>query len=162
MFADDTKAYKPILTIKDNLDLQKSINKMVDWSKIWLLGINGTKCKVLHVGKNNPHFKYTIEENGIIINLKVTTCEKDLGVYIDPFLSFDEHITTIVKLTRYLSGLIIRTITYKSKDVMVPLFKIIIRPLLENAAPAWQPYLRKHINLIESVKALHKMYYGHG
>ena len=35
---------------------------------------------------------------------------------------------------------------------MVPLFKTIIRPLLENAAPVWQPYMRKHINLIESVQ----------
>ena len=47
---------------------------------------------------------------------------------------------------------IIRTITFKSRDIMVPLFKTIIRPLLENAAPVWQPYMRKHINLIESVQ----------
>ena len=152
LFADDTKAYKSILSLKDNLDLQKSINNMVDWSKVWLLGFNGTKCKVLHVGRNNPHYKYTIEENGIIIDLKVTVCEKDIGVYIDPFLTFDDHISTIVKLTRFLSGLIIRTITFKSRDIMVPLFKTIIRPLLENAAPVWQPYMRKHINLIESVQ----------
>ena len=123
IFADDTKAYRPIYSLRYNLHLQQSINNMVDWSKIWLLGFNGSKCKVLHVGKNNPNFKYTIEENSKIIDLKVTVCEKDLGVHIDPFLSFDEHITTIIKLARCLSGLIIRTITFKTRDIMVPLFQ---------------------------------------
>ena len=152
MFADDTKAYRPILSITDNLKIQKTINDMVEWSKVWLISFNGTKCKVLHVGKNNPRFKYTIEHDGKLTELQVTICEKDLGVHIDPCLSFDDHISFVVKLARSLSGLIMRTITFKSRDVMIPIFKSIIRPLLENAAPVWQPYMRKHIDQIESVQ----------
>ena len=152
MFADDTKAYRPIYSIEDNLKVQKTINDMVEWSKIWLISFNGTKCKVLHVGKNNPRFKYTIEHDGNITELKITLCEKDLGVYIDPNMSFDDHISFIVKLARSLSGLIIRSITFKSRDIMIPIFKSIVRPLLENAGPVWHPYLRKHIDQIESVQ----------
>ena len=101
------------------------------------------------MGKNNPNFKYTIENNSsTIIDLSVTLCEKDLGVHIDPLLNFDQHITSMIKLARSLSGLIIRNITYKSKDIMIPLFKSIVRPLLENAGLVWQPYKRKYIDLI--------------
>ena len=34
MFADDTKAYRPIFTIEDNLKLQQTIDDMVNWSKV--------------------------------------------------------------------------------------------------------------------------------
>ena len=32
---------------------------MVEWSDIWQIGFNGSKCKVLHIGKNNPCYEYT-------------------------------------------------------------------------------------------------------
>ena len=42
--------------------------------------------------------------------------------------------------------------TYKSAEVMVPLFKALIRPILEYANPVWNPHQRKLINLIEQVQ----------
>ena len=97
-------------------------------------------------------YNYTISEDGITKDLEVTYCEKDLGVFIDPLLDFEEHITSTVKKARRLSGLIIRTITFKSKDIMIPLFKSIIRPVLEYANVVWSPYYRKHIDQIESIQ----------
>ena len=35
---------------------------------------------------------------------------------------------------------------------MVPLFKALVRPILEYAAPVWCPQLKKHIQLIEQVQ----------
>ena len=48
-----TKAYKAIRSLIDKNILQKSIDNMVEWSDIWQIGFNGSKCKVLHIGKNN-------------------------------------------------------------------------------------------------------------
>ena len=67
---------------------------------------------------------------------------------MDPLLNFEEHINLTVKKARKISGLIIRTITFKSKDIMVPLFKSLIRPILEYGNAVWSPYLRKHIDHI--------------
>ena len=58
---------------------------------------NGSKCKILHLGKNNPNYDYTITEDGEVKNLEVTNSEKDLGVFIDPLLNFDNHISNIIK-----------------------------------------------------------------
>ena len=44
---------------------------------------------MLHLGKNNEEHRYTIMHDNHKIYSKVTTCEKDLGVDIDPLLSFD-------------------------------------------------------------------------
>ena len=71
---------------------------------------------------------------------------------MDPLLSFEEHINNIVKKARSISGLIIRTITFKSKEIMVPLFKALVRPILEYGNVVWSPNKRKHIDLIESIQ----------
>ena len=49
-------------------------------------------------------------------------------------------------------GLLMHTITFKSKDIMIPLYKALIRPLIEYANPVWSPYTRKFIDLIENVQ----------
>ena len=152
IFADDTKAYQPINSITDKNKLQDTINKLYEWSEKWLLKFNGSKCKVLHLGKNNPQYEYTIQDGDTIKTLEVTNSEKDLGVYMDPLLNFDIHIANVIKKARRLTGLIVRSITYKSKEIMVPLFKTLVRPHLEYAQAVWSPYKRKYINQIESVQ----------
>ena len=152
IFADDTKAYLPILSNADRIILQKTIDDMVHWSKIWQLHFNGSKCKVLHLGKNNPCYKYTIEDDNVIKDLEVTVLEKDLGVHVDPLLSFENHISITVKKVRSLSGLIIRSFSFKTIDIMLPIYISKVRLILEYANVVWMPYKRKHIDLIESVQ----------
>ena len=77
--------------------------------------------------------------------LEETVCEKDLGVFVDPNLNFEEHVNYVLKKTRSLSGLIMRTIHYKTKDIMVPLFKSLIRPILEYGNVVWNPILLETI-----------------
>ena len=95
----------------------------------------------MHLGKNNPGYNYNM--NGKVLN--ETTSEQDLGVYVDPLLNFEEHMNITVKKARRLSGLIIRNISCKSKDIMVPLFKSLVRPILEYGNVVWSPYTRKYI-----------------
>ena len=154
IFADDTKAYTPINSIEDRNKLQLCINNLNNWTEKWLLKFNSSKCKVLHIGENNPQHDYFITVDGKSVKLEVTTSEKDLGVYIDPNLTFEDHINTTVSKARSLSGLINYSITFKSSDIMVPLYKAFIRPVLEYANSVWHPYFRKHINTIESVQRL--------
>ena len=77
------------------------------------------------MGKNNPHYKYTINDDGVVKELEITINEKDLGVNIDPLLNFDNQISTITKKARQMSGLIVKSITHKSRDIMVPLFNLL-------------------------------------
>ena len=144
IFADDTKTYQPISSIKDHDKLQEAIDELVKWSEKWLLKFNGSKCKVLHLGKNNPMYKYTINDNGVIKELEVTDNEKDLGVNIDPLLNFDNHVNITVKKARQISGLIVKSITFKSKDTMIPLFTSLVRQPMEHAHAVWNPYKKTH------------------
>ena len=60
IFANDTKAYKAINDDNDVLHLQTAIDAMFEWTQKWLLQFNKQKCKILHLGRNNPKHNYII------------------------------------------------------------------------------------------------------
>ena len=84
--------------------------------------------------------------------LNKTECEKDLGVHIDKNLDFKKHISTQIKKARSTCGLIYRNIINKNANIMVPLFKSMVRPVVEYANVVWAPHLKKDIIAIESIQ----------
>ena len=49
-------------------------------------------------------------------------------------------------------GMIRRNITYKDKSLIVPLYKAIVRHHLEYCIQAWNPHLRKYIDMLEKIQ----------
>ena len=49
-------------------------------------------------------------------------------------------------------GQLLRSFQCRSKDVLVQLFKVFVRPHLEYAVQAWSPYLAKDIEVLEKVQ----------
>ena len=49
-------------------------------------------------------------------------------------------------------GMIRRNITYKDKCRIIPLYKAIFRSPLEYCIQAWNPYLRKYIDMLEKIQ----------
>ena len=93
--------------------------------------------------------------------MKETTLERDLVVNIDTILTFDNQLTNIVKNARKRSGLLLRTITYRSPIILIPLFKSMVRTPMEHAGVVWSPYKKKHINILEKIqKHFTKFMYG--
>ena len=146
------KAFNKAECRENQLKMQEAIDAMVQWTKIWLLEFNKLKCKVLHTGKSNPKYEYSIGTGTDKLILEETINEKDLGVYIDPLLTFDNHISETIKKSTNMSYLISRTITHKCADIMIPLFKALVRPTLEYANVVWFPSKRKDINTLEDVQ----------
>ena len=147
MFADDTKLYNRIKVFKDCNDLQDDLNNLAAWSAKWLLMFNATKCVVLKI-KLSIEYMYTL--NGHV--LENVSSQKDLGVLVSSNLKFSEHISNIVKKANSRIGLIKRCFTDLYKDKTRTLYQAIVRPILEYASPAWAPYLKKDIDLLESAQ----------
>ena len=152
IFADDTKVYTEIESDKDRESLQETVDKMYNWTSSWLLKFNETKCQVLHLGENNPKYDYFIGTDDSRVKLEESNLEKDLGVYIDPNLNFEKHIEKITQKAASKCSSILRNFTFRSKEVLVPLFKSLIRPVLEYANTAWSGGLRKNINEVEKIQ----------
>ena len=60
---------------------------MYEWTNKWLLKFNDSKCKLMHIGKNNPQYTYYIGSSMSRTTLQTTSLEKDIGVHIDPLLN---------------------------------------------------------------------------
>ena len=71
---------------------------------------------------------------------------------VDPLLNFNEHRDTTVKKARRTSSMLLRHISYKEKDIMVPLCKALVRPIIEYGNSVWCPYKDKDIKPIEKVQ----------
>ena len=95
---------------QDRESLQDNLDKLVLWANDWQIRFNGSKCKVLHTGKNNPIYTYNIGDS----IMEVTTAEKDLGIIVDDKLTFETHIDKTIKRANKLSGMIVHNI--KCKD----------------------------------------------
>ena len=57
LYADDTALYRPIKNEKDQEELQKDLDKIINWSEKWLMEFNISKCFVLNISKNKNHRK---------------------------------------------------------------------------------------------------------
>ena len=69
-----------------------------------------------------------------------TTQEKDLGVIFSTDMKVSEQCRIAASKGNQILWLIRKTITYKEKQLIVPLYKAIDRPHLEYCIQSWRPY----------------------
>jgi len=153
MFADDTKIFAKTNTVEQHESLQKDLTSLQNWAEDWQLRFNAEKCKVMHLGgKNNRHSYEMQSSDGNSIRLVNTTCEKDLGVSVDPSLKFSKHCEKAASKANQILGMVRRSFDYINVSMLNQLFRGLIRPHLEYANIVWSPSLKKDISLIENVQ----------
>lgn len=135
-------------TAEDSKALQDDLNKVQIWSQNWLMPFNINKCKVMHMGRNNNKEKYNMNGH----DLEVVTEEVDLGVVMQSNLKYNKQCTTKVNTANRILGLIKRTFNCKSRKIILPLYKTLVRPHLDYCSQIWRPHLQKDILLIEKVQ----------
>ena len=67
-------------------------------------------------------------------------------------LSRSEHVNVTVNKANKLLGLVHRTVGSSNPGALSTLYKSLVRPVLEYAAPAWNPYLAKDVLALERVQ----------
>jgi len=147
-FADDTKIFRQVRDVQDNISMQADLNRLVEWADKWQMQFNVSKCKVMYVGQKNPRSRYTMRSNG----LQIVEVEKDLGVMISSDLKCSQQCMYAYTKANRVMGMIKRTITYKDPRIMLSLYKTLVRPHVEYCSSAWNPYYRKDKELLERVQ----------
>jgi len=139
-FADDTKIFGTVNSIEDRNKLQEDLNKVVEWSKKWLMHFNVGKCKVMHLGRSNQEWNYVMNKQ----RLKVVKEEKDLGVTITDDLNVSAQCGAAYSKANRMLGLIKRTFNSRDQTIMSSLYKSLVRPHLEYCTAAWSPHYVKN------------------
>uniref|UniRef100_M3XLH7 Reverse transcriptase domain-containing protein n=1 Tax=Latimeria chalumnae TaxID=7897 RepID=M3XLH7_LATCH len=147
-FADDTKMMKVLDGDSACDELQKDLDTLQTWAVKWQMKFNVGKCKVLHLGVNNPKRLYHLNDQ----KLESADNEKDLGIIIDDKLKFSHHSNMAVSKANKMLGVIKRTITSRKMEVITPLYRALVRPHLEYCVQFWSPRLRCDIESVERVQ----------
>ena len=90
MFADDTTVIKA--GRRSDSRISKDVEVMTHWFDADKLTIKVDKCEAIHFGRG-IHDEVQIKDT----QLHYKPCCKYLGVYIDPMLTFRDHIGHVVK-----------------------------------------------------------------
>ena len=147
-FADDIKLFRRVCSDSDSDILQDDIDKLEKWCRDWLMLFNVSKCKVMHLGYNNPNHTYNLC-GSVLDEVKY---QKDLGVIIDNSLKPSRQCVAAAKTANRVLGTIKRSIEYKSVNMIKSLYVGLVRPHLEFAVQSWSPQLKKDIVLLEKVQ----------
>ena len=148
LFADDTKVALRIAGEKDRETMQTIIDNLAEWARTWDMAFNVKKCKILHAGHNNPGYNYFMNGTQIVSADE----EKDLGVIVETSMKPGKQCAQAAKNANFALGQIQRAFHYRKKANLVPLFKTFIRPKLEFAAAAWNPWTEQDKKQLERVQ----------
>ncbi|KAK4316666.1 hypothetical protein Pmani_012192 [Petrolisthes manimaculis] len=101
----------------------------------------------MHVGRNNLQADYHL--NGT--PLQKTTEEKDLGILVSCDLKPSQHVAKVAAKANSRLGIIKRNFI-RDREILVPLYLSLVRPVMDYGVQSWSPYLVKDIQALEKVQ----------
>ena len=147
-FADDTKLGKSVVTDDDRQQLQQALDEMCAWADKWGMAFNVAKCKVMHVGHNNPRYQYSMKGDV----LKETTEEVDIGVTVAANLKPGAQCRKAARTAQTVLAQLSRAFHFRDRNVFMRLYTTYVRPHLEFSVPAWSPSAQMDIDCLEKVQ----------
>ena len=159
-FADDTRVKKAISTTSDVKDLQEDLNSVVKWSiennmilhqdKFEYVNHSTGEAKLLkELPFNNEYYQYTTPDGTSLSPIETV---RDLGVQISSDLSWSPHIETITDAARQMSAWILSVFESRDEELMLTLYKSLIRSRLEFSCPLWSPTKVEDIVKLEQIQ----------
>ena len=150
LFADDCILYRQVQSPSDCANLQHDIDKLYNWSRTWQMAFNAKKCHVMSITRkrDKPTMQYRLGDNP----LSVVDTFTYLGVTISSDLRWRQHVSnTSAKATRTLN-FVRRNIYHCRPEVKSLAYTSLIRPHLEYASAAWDPYTTRDSHQLDKVQ----------
>ena len=115
---------------------------------MWCMEFNVKKCKVMHIGRGNPMYQYSMKGTP----LQVCEGERDIGVQISNTLKPATQCAEATCRANAILTQIFRAFMYRDRRVFVQLYKQFERCHLEFSTPAWSPWQAGDIQLLQKVQ----------
>ena len=159
-FADDTRISIAIKCEHDVKLLQNDLNNVIQWSERNNMALHKDKFEYMCHKFNkqnalselpfvNEFFHYSVCDD---ISLEPVHQLRDLGILISSDLSWSPHIKAIADKARQKASWVLSVFHTRSSDIMLTLYKSMVRSLVEYCCPLWNPTKISDIQELESVQ----------
>ena len=139
-FVDDTKVVKGVSRSEDVEDLQATMEKIYAWQRRRNMSFNSSKFKILRIGKNEDLKDTTnLFTDGMKEILVGEDYVKDLGILMDKNATFKRHRDEAILKAKRKAGWILRTFSSRAPEILVPLWKSLVQPLMDYCGQLWSP-----------------------
>eukprot|EP00061_Rhincodon_typus_P011492 g36540.t1 len=156
-FADGIKIGGEVDIEGGYFKVQQDLDQMGPRAKEWQTDFNLDKHELQQFGRANQGRTYTL--NGKI--LSSFDEQRNLGVQVHRSLKVESQINRVVKTTFGIPAFIGQRIENRRWEVMLQLYRTLVRPLLEYCILFWCPCHRKDVVKLERVqKRFRKMLSG--
>ena len=159
-FADDTRVSKGISDSADVKHLQEDLNQVIKWTsknnmklhekKFQYVNHNCGDSKLLEELPFTSELHEYITPNGTI--LSPIDSVRDLGIKVTQSLTWSPHIRNIVDGANKMAAWILSVFSTRDREIMMILYKSLVRPRVEYSCPLWDPKKIGDIILIEQVQ----------
>ena len=156
LYADDVKLFRKITSPADGLSLQRDLDQLTAWSVRWGLSLNPEKCKTFTMTLRRAPVQTNYFITGI--ELEHVSCIRDLGVTLDSKLTFESHVSDIVRRGNRALGLLIRSFQVgmsKSKfqrGAILAVYFANVRSILEYCSVVWAGAANSHAVRVDRVQ----------
>jgi len=125
--ADDTKLRGVVDTLAGCAAIQRDLDSLESWAQRNLMKFNKSKCRVLHLGRNNPMHQDRLGAD----LLESSSAGRDLGVLVDDRFTLRQQCAFVAKKANGILGCIKKSVASRSMEVLIPLCPALVRSHLE-------------------------------
>ena len=154
LFADDCLVYHAIDTTADQIQMQRDLDALQNWSEIWRMhfnpgDFNAKKCYVITLPHGANSLRYFYQLNNTILDL-VNACNY-LGITICKKVSWTDHFTANAKEANARLGLLRRNQNGCPQALKQTAYVSLVRSFMEYST-IWNSTLKKDKEALKKVQ----------
>jgi hypothetical protein len=150
LFADDCLVYRSIKTPEDAQILQNDLNTMVKWAETWGMKFNPKKCQTMRVTRRRDADVPTYNMLGEHLE-NADHCQY-LGIKLQEDLRWNRQVDHASGKATKILNFIRRNFYHTSAATKEKLYLTLVRPHLDYASAAWDPYTSKNTKRLQIVQ----------